>query len=62
MTGFPVSTPVFKESIRPFSTAGMKLVGTAPPNTSFTNSKSLSLGSNLILTTPYCPAPPDCFL
>ena len=38
-TGFPVNTPVLQASIKPFSTAGMKLVGTEPPNTEFTNSK-----------------------
>ena len=61
-TGFPVKIPVLQASINPFSTAGMKFVGTDPPNTELTNSNSFSDGENLTLTKPNCPAPPDCFL
>lgn len=53
------------QSLSPFSTAGIYCLGTAPPTTASTNSKSSSpsfLGSNLTFTSPYCPCPPDCFL
>ena len=48
----------------PFSTAGMKFRGIAPPTTSSTNSKPLprGSGSSLIHVSANCPRPPDCFL
>ena len=64
-TGYPAKTPFDIHSLNPFSTAGIKFLGTAPPTTLSTNSKSNSpscLGSNFIFTSPYCPCPPDCFL
>src|SRR5699024_5976007 len=60
--GNPAKYPLSRDSSSPFSTAGKKFLGTEPPNTSSSNSNSSSDGSNLINTSPNCPAPPDCFL
>ena len=63
ITGNPAIGPCSSVSIRPFSTAGKKFLGTEPPTTSDANSKSLSAnGSKRIQTSPNWPAPPDCFL
>jgi hypothetical protein len=48
----------------PFSIAGRKFCGTAPPKILSTHSKPEpgGSGSKIHLQSPNCPLPPDCFL